>query len=198
MAIAAKRFAIFSDEELAKKTFEVQNTNTLKNEHKAERIFVDFLKESGVQDLDFYLYTETERDKDLAKFWFCARKKKNGDMYEASSLDTITHGLNRALKHYGHEFDITKATSTSFIKSIMLYIHVVTVSPFTLTVQFHHSCSPFNTLQFVRSKPYTLNSHKLSIFIPLSLSMSILCNSISRHLVLQHKHRKTPISVFSH
>ena len=65
-------------------------------------------------------------------------------------------------------------------------------SPFSFIVQAHHSVSPFNTLQFVRSKPYTLNSHKSSIFSPLSLSMSILCKSIPRHLVLQHKHRKMP------
>ena len=42
-------------------------------------------------------------------------------MYKASSLDTIRHGLNRALKHYGHEFDITKPTLSSFIKSIKAF-----------------------------------------------------------------------------
>ena len=42
-------------------------------------------------------------------------------MCKASSLDTIRQGLNRALKRYGHEFDMSKPACTSFTKSIKAF-----------------------------------------------------------------------------
>ena len=79
--------------------------------------------------------------------------------------------------------------------NIILYIYScwLTVSPFKFTVQFHRSISLFNTLQFVRAKPYTIYlTNSLGRISSLSLYMSLSCNCIARHLVLQHKHRKTP------
>ena len=70
-----------------------------------------------MENTNFYGYREAELDHRLAKFWFGTRKKDN-EMYKAGSLDTIRYGLNRALKRYGHEFDITSKNSTSFTKSI--------------------------------------------------------------------------------
>ena len=126
MALPAKRFAHFSDEELRQKSLDVQNQNTLKNEKKAERAFKEFLEECGQENTNFYVYTESELDLHLAKFCFSALKKKDGDMYKASSLDTLWCGLNRALKRYSHEFDITSKNSTSFIKSINAFDDSVT------------------------------------------------------------------------
>ena len=42
MASGAKRFKLYSDDELTKKQEDLQNVNTLKNEQKAERIFKAF------------------------------------------------------------------------------------------------------------------------------------------------------------
>ena len=133
-----KRFAIYSNDELKQKAEAVQKKNTLKNEEKAERAFKAFLTESGVENNDFYTYTKSELDSHLAKFWFGARKapkktKKTSFMskdteadiddnkYKVGSLYTMRHSLNRALKRYGHNFDITKKSSISFTKSIKAF-----------------------------------------------------------------------------
>ena len=134
-----KRFAHYSEEELKEKSESVQKKNTLKNEEKAERAFKSYLTEIGVKNTDFYTYTEAELDGHLAKFWFGPRKvPKRGNKstfmsdindveavednkYKVGSLYTMRHSLNRALKRYGHNFDITKKASISFTKSIKAF-----------------------------------------------------------------------------
>ena len=56
----------------------------------------------------------------LQTFWFNARTKK-GSHYTSSSLETIRFGLNRCLKKFGHNYDITKKECISFTKSIQAY-----------------------------------------------------------------------------
>ena len=114
-----KRFKLHTDTELEDKQQSLQNKNTLKNEKKAEKAFKLFLTESGA-DPNFYVFTEKELDSHLCKFWFAARTEK-GNLYRVSSLENMRHSLNRALKRYGHEFDITKPQCTSFTKSIKAF-----------------------------------------------------------------------------
>ena len=71
----------------------LQNNNTLKNEVKSERIFKEYLMNLGLEDVDFYQFTEPELDHYLWTFWFIAHTKK-GDHYTSSSLETIRYGLN--------------------------------------------------------------------------------------------------------
>ena len=52
----------------------------------------------------------------MATFWWNARTQK-GEKYKASSLETLRHGLKRALKSFGHEYDITDKKCLSFAKS---------------------------------------------------------------------------------
>ena len=68
----------------------------------------------------FFNYTESELDGHLKTFWFNARTK-DGDFYSASSLDTMRYGLNRALKKFGHAFDITKRECTGVSESIISF-----------------------------------------------------------------------------
>ncbi|CAB4044441.1 threonine dehydratase biosynthetic, chloroplastic, partial [Paramuricea clavata] len=63
---------------------------------------------------------EEKLDKHLAKFWFAA-KTKDGHKYKVGSLQTIRYSLNRALKSFGHKFDITKRECTAFTSSIKAY-----------------------------------------------------------------------------
>ena len=106
-ANSKKRFAHFSDNELREKSRKVQDVNTLKNEKKAERVFKHYLSEVGACE-DFYNFTEQELDSHLCKFWFAARTQKNEE-YKVGSLETLRYGLNRALKCFVHEFDITRS-----------------------------------------------------------------------------------------
>ena len=120
-APAPKRFAHFSDEELKNKAEAVQKKNTLRNEDKAVRALKAYLNEIGAESDDFFTFTESELDSHLTKFWFSLRKQKkaNGDtFYRVSSIYTLRHSLNRALKRYGHNYDITRKECISFTKSI--------------------------------------------------------------------------------
>lgn len=115
-----KRFENISDEQLKQKQESLQNRNTIESEKKAERLFKEYLKEMGEEELNFYEFSESKLDKHLAKFWFAARTK-NGQKYKMGSLETIRYSLNRALKRYGHKFDITKRECTAFTSSIKAY-----------------------------------------------------------------------------
>ena len=122
-----KCFAHFSDEELKQKGENVQKKNTIRNEEKAVRAFKDYLTEVDAENNNFFVFTERELDSHMAKFWFALRKKKKsgGDdsdnYYCVSSMYTMRQSLNRALKRYGHEFDITKKSCVSFTKSIKAF-----------------------------------------------------------------------------
>lgn len=116
----AKRFEAISDEQLKQRQHNLQNKNTIDNERKAERLFKEYLKEIGEEDLNFCEFSEEKLDKHLAKFWFAARTQ-NGQKYKIGSLETIRYSLNRVLKRYGHKFDITKRECTAFAASIKAY-----------------------------------------------------------------------------
>ena len=118
MASAQKHFTAFSDQEISEKQHKLENKNTLKNEEKATRAFRHYLSEIGQDNTDSFNYTKDELDYHLSKFWFSARTQQKGDYYSASSLETIQYGLNRALKRFGHQYDITKCECTSFTRSI--------------------------------------------------------------------------------
>ena len=84
----------------------MQNQNTLSNEKKAVNGFKLYLGETGVEDTDFFTYTESELDKYPKLFWFNA-KKQNGE-----KLWCFFHGNDeiwvvQSNKEYGHNFYIT-------------------------------------------------------------------------------------------
>lgn len=116
-----QRFIHHSDEEMQEKQEKLQNSNTIANEKKAVRAFKAYLEEIGEENTDFFTYTEEELDRHLSKFYFSARKENDGDMYKISSLESLRYGLNRALKKYGHKFDITKRECSAFTKSIKAF-----------------------------------------------------------------------------
>ena len=105
---------------MLEKQKDLQNKNSLKNEKKAERAFKLYLSEAGEEDTDFHSYSEEKLDYHLSKFWFAAHTQ-NGDYYHVSSLDNLRHSLNRSLKRFGHNYDITKSECISFTKSIKAF-----------------------------------------------------------------------------
>ena len=117
---AGFRFSNLSVDECITKGHEVQNKNTLNNEKKCVNIFQDYLAFLGLEDTDFFTFTEAELDHYLTSFWWNARTKKGGE-YTASSMETRRYSINRALTRYGHNFDITHKNSTSFCKSIKAF-----------------------------------------------------------------------------
>ena len=108
-----KQFGNLNYQQIKEKEDAMKNTNSLKNERKSVDTFKSYLKSINVEDTNFFVFTESELDKHLATFWWNARTNK-GEKYKASSLDTLCHGLKRALKEYGQEFDITDKKSLSF------------------------------------------------------------------------------------
>ena len=105
--------------------------NTIRNEEKAVRAFKAYLSEISSKSDNFFTFTESELDQHLAKFWFSLQKqKKDTDsdeetFYRVSSMYTMWHSLNRALKRYGHNFDITRKECISFTKSIKAFKDVI-------------------------------------------------------------------------
>ena len=113
-------FGTLQVEDIDKKEENLQNKNTIANENKSEPLFKDYLTSLGLEDVNFYRFTEAELDHYLRSFWLNITTK-TGECYTSSSLETIHYGLNRALKRFGHNFDITKRESISFTRSITAY-----------------------------------------------------------------------------
>ena len=125
MASAEKsRFGSMNIAEIRQKESELKNINSLKNEKKSVEAFKAYLVQIGQEDTDFFNFTEQELDMHLATFWWNARTKK-GEKYKTSSLETIRHGIKRALQSFGHEFDITDPKSASFQESIKSFRNVM-------------------------------------------------------------------------
>ena len=115
-----KRFAQFPMDEIDAKQKDLENKNSVANEEKAVKCFKTYLATLGLEDLDFFKYTEAELDHYL-KLWYFNAHTKKGEMYKYGTLNTLRYGLNRALKKYGHNFDITNPASISFTKSIKAF-----------------------------------------------------------------------------
>ena len=113
-------FGTLNVDECVTKGKEIQNKNTINNEKKAMNIFKQYLSSLGLEDTDFFSFTEDELDHYLTTFWWNARTQK-GKEYSASSMETIRYAINRSLISYGHNFDITHKNSISFKKSIKAF-----------------------------------------------------------------------------
>lgn len=115
------RNVILSDAEVKRKQKTLQNKHTIAAESKADRAFREFLSECpDLDSTNFYLFDTETLDRYLAKFYFGARQKKDpSKKYTVSSLEQMRNSLARALKRYGHKFDITK--SDDFANSIEAY-----------------------------------------------------------------------------
>ena len=98
------RFGKLNVDECLTKGREIQNKNTKNNEKKAVNMFKEYLSSLGLEDTDFFHYTEDELDHYLTTFWRNACTKK-GTEYTASSMETTHYSLNRALINFGHNFD---------------------------------------------------------------------------------------------
>ena len=114
------RFGHLNFEECITKGQKIQNRNTISNEKKAVSIFKEYLASLGLENTDFFTFTEDELDHYLTTFWWNARKQ-DGSEYTASSMETIRYSLNRSLVSYGHNFDITHKNSLSFKRSIKAF-----------------------------------------------------------------------------
>ena len=116
-----QRFGNLDIDEIKQKQQDLRNSNSVKNEKKSSEAFKAYLEQIKVENTDFFTYSEPELDGHLATFWWNARTR-SGEKYKASSLETIRHGLKRALINYGHQFDITdEKGTTSFTKSIKAF-----------------------------------------------------------------------------
>ena len=69
------RFGTLNVEQCITKGKEVQNRNTLNNEKKAIAIFKEYLASLGLENTDFFTFTEDELDHYLMTFWWNAHKK---------------------------------------------------------------------------------------------------------------------------
>ena len=134
---AKKRNKILTDAEIEEKKQKLTNSNTTKQEERADRAFRKLLEECGVESTEYWLYTEPELDYYLGKFYFGARKDIDSDdeqmqglsalekdvkrKYSANSMQSFRYALNRNLHKKGHSFDITSKTCMSFTKSNELF-----------------------------------------------------------------------------
>ena len=84
-----------------------------KVDEKAKAILVAWLKGKGEQ-MDYWLLSDTELDKHLARFWFEACQT-DGNKYRTSSLSHLRYRINRCLKKDGHESDIIQ--DSEYIRS---------------------------------------------------------------------------------
>lgn len=115
------RFVILTEEEVEEKQRSQQKKNTIAAEKKADRAFRDFLSECPeIESTNFYTFDIPMLDKYLRMFYFGAWQKKDPTKkYTVSSLEQMRNSLSRALKRFGHTFDITK--DSAFTKSIEGY-----------------------------------------------------------------------------
>ena len=113
---ADERFGDLNVEECLVKGEKMQNNYTINNEVKCTNIFKTYLQSLGLDDVDFFKFTEPKLDHYLTTFWWNARTKKGGE-YTASSMETIRYSLNPALMKIGHNYDITSKHSLSFKQS---------------------------------------------------------------------------------
>ena len=129
--MSKRRFVIFDDNQLAKKTKDSRNVNTDKAEKRADKAFRNFLKECGLEDerLDYWKLSASELDNYLAKFWFGARKDCDFSddeddfeadpylkklYYSANTLRNFRYSINRILKQKGTPFDIIAKSNPDF------------------------------------------------------------------------------------
>ena len=82
---AGFRFGNLNLDECITKGKEIQNKNTLNNEKKSVAIFKHYLNSLGLEDTDFFLFTEDELDHYLTTFWWNAHTQK-GEEYSASQV----------------------------------------------------------------------------------------------------------------
>ena len=62
-----------------KKEENLQSMNAIANKYKSERILKECLQSLGLEDMDFYKFTEAELDH-LHSFWFNIRTKKGREI----------------------------------------------------------------------------------------------------------------------
>ena len=62
MASAQKRFGTLTLEEIEAKQLKLEKKNTVNNEEKAGRAFKNYLTELGLENTNFYTFTEEELD----------------------------------------------------------------------------------------------------------------------------------------
>lgn len=113
----ADRFGTMNLDQIKQRELELQNKNTVSNEDKAVKCFTLYLKSIGLENTNFFEFSEDELDRHLVTWYFNAQTK-NKEHYTTGSLTTLRYGLNRALKKAGKKFDITKRECTQFTTSI--------------------------------------------------------------------------------
>ena len=133
-----KCFKNVTNEEISAKSNEFKNANSLANEKKAVKNFTMFL-EYNKHETNFFGFTEPELDQWLGKFCLDTRTEK-GDYYSSGSLHTLHYGINRALKEYGHEFNITDKKCKSFMSSNKAFD--LTLKEIKNAGKGHHKATP--------------------------------------------------------
>ena len=113
----AGQFGTMNLQDVKPREEELQNKNTVNNEEKAIKCFKLYLRSIGVDNDDFFNYSEDELDHYLVMFYFNAQTK-NKEHYTAGSLTTIRYGFKRALKKFGKKFDIANHEYSHLTTSI--------------------------------------------------------------------------------
>ena len=112
----ADRFGTMNLAQKKQREQELQNRNTVSNEEKAVKCFKLYLKSIGLQDTNFFDFSEDELDRHLVTWYFNARTKSK-EHYTTGSFTTLRYGLNRALKKQGRNL-------TSHAKNVHSSLHL--------------------------------------------------------------------------
>ncbi|KAK7105841.1 hypothetical protein V1264_017169 [Littorina saxatilis] len=109
----AKRFATYTEDEIAKKRSNLTPVTTKRCTDSSVRIFRHYLKEKGKGE-DFEAMSKNELNSTLGSFYMEARSE-SGDLYKRKTLEGIRYGLNRHLKSPPHnnDFDIVRDSDFS-------------------------------------------------------------------------------------
>ena len=74
--LSKKNLVFITLDEIEAKQLKLENKNTQKNEQKAARAFRNYLVEQGLENTDFYTFTQAELDHHLNTLWFNAKTLK--------------------------------------------------------------------------------------------------------------------------
>ncbi|KAK7092669.1 hypothetical protein V1264_008380 [Littorina saxatilis] len=108
----AKRFAIYTEDEIAKKRSNLTPVTTKRCTDSSVRIFRHYLKEKGKGE-DFEAMSKNELNSTLGSFYLEARSE-SGDLYKRKTLEGIRYGLNRHLSRH-------RTTTTSILFGILIF-----------------------------------------------------------------------------
>lgn len=124
-----KRFAQTSEDEIQRKQLKINAENTIRANKKCANILREYLKENK-QNSEFETFDRVRLNETLSHLYVDIRKP-DGQRYKATSLESITHGLNRYLRSRPHNkpFDIVKDAdfndSNTYFRAMLAEVKII-------------------------------------------------------------------------